>query len=172
MAIGFVPEENQSQRVRLNRIDTYVGFRMDIPKPTTEEAHIRHILRYYVSRALLKQEKEDVYVLPKVTVDGELIPIDVLAQSDGRYTLAICEPESITPETEKIMEILRSQPDLDVLVLHSQYGKPGNVEEKFSQEIESGKFRIMAVVPPPFDDVYEYDIWMFETTFRELFRDK
>jgi hypothetical protein len=171
MTIGFDPEKNQSQRVRLNRIETYVAFRMEVPKPSNEDAHLRHILRYYVSRALLKKEKEEVYVLPEVTVAGEPIPVDVLAVSDGFYTLAICEPDTITEKTEEELEKLRDQPDLEVLVLHSQYGKPGNVEEKFAAEIESGKFRIMAVVPPPFDDVYEYDIWMFETTFRELFRD-
>lgn len=171
MTIGFDPENNQSQRVKLNRIETYVAFRMEVPKPSHEEAHIRHILRYYVSRALLKKEKETVYVLPEVTLSGEAIPVDVLALSEGVYTLAICEPESITVETEDVLEKLRDQPDLEVLVIHSQYGKPGFVEEKFAAEIESGKFRIMAVVPPPFDDVYEYDIWMFETTFRELFRD-
>jgi sRNA-binding carbon storage regulator CsrA len=170
MAIVFDPENNQSQRVQLNRIETYMAFRFEIPKPPNEEAHLRHILRYYVSRALLKQDKEFVYVLPEVMVDDQNIMIDVLAQEGDQITLAICEPDSITPETEEILELLRNEQDLEVIVLHSQYGKPGNVEEKFKVEIESNKFRIMAVVPPPFDDVYEYDIWMFETTFRELFR--
>ena len=170
MAIVFDPENNQSQRVQLNRIETYMAFRFEIPKPPNEEAHLRHILRYYVSRALLKQDKEFVYVLPEVMVDDQNIMIDVLAQEGDQITLAICEPDSITPETEEILESLRNERDLEVIVLHSQYGKPGNVEEKFKVEIESNKFRIMAVVPPPFDDVYEYDIWMFETTFRELFR--
>jgi sRNA-binding carbon storage regulator CsrA len=170
MAIVFDHENNQSQRVQLNRIETYMAFRFEIPKPPSEEAHLRHILRYYVSRALLKQDKEFVYVLPEVMVDDQNIMIDVLAQEGDQITLAICEPDSITPETEEILESLRNEQDLEVIVLHSQYGKPGNVEEKFKKEIESNKFRIMAVVPPPFDDVYEYDIWMFETTFRELFR--
>lgn len=171
MSINFDPESNNSQRVRLNRIETYVAFRTEIPKPSNEEAHLRHILRYYVSRALLKQDKDAVFVLPAVSVDAQSIFVDVLAQDDDQITLAICEPESITPETEDILELLKDQEGVETIVLHSQYGKPGNVEEKFPAEIESGRFRIMAVVPPPFDDVYEYDIWMFETTFRELFRE-
>lgn len=171
MSINFDPESNNSQRVRLNRIETYVAFRTEIPKPSNEEAHLRHILRYYVSRALLKQDKDAVFVLPAVSVDAQSIFVDVLAQDDDQITLAICEPESITPETEDILELLKDQEGVETIVLHSQYGKPGNVEEKFAAEIESGRFRIMAVVPPPFDDVYEYDIWMFETTFRELFRE-
>lgn len=170
MAIVFDPENNQSQRVKLNRIETYMAFRFEIPKPPNEEAHLRHILRYYVSRALLKQDKEFVYVLPEVMADDQKIMIDVLAQEGDQTTLAICEPDSITPETEEILDLLKNEQGIEVIVLHSQYGKPGNVEEKFKEEIESNKFRIMAVVPPPFDDVYEYDIWMFETTFRELFR--
>jgi len=68
-----------------------------------------------------------------------------------------------------VLEKLKDEENIQVLVLHSQYGKPGKVAEKFADQIASKKFRILAVVPPPFDDAYEYDIWMFETTFRELF---
>jgi hypothetical protein len=170
MSIVFDQNKNQSQRVELNRIETYMAFRYEIPKPPREETHLRHILRYYVSRALLKQEKEFVYILPEVSAGPDIIPIDVLAQDEGQMTLAICEPDSITPTTEDILDLLKNEEGIEVIVLHSQYGEPGNVEEKFKAEIEAQKFRIMAVVPPPFDDVYEYDIWMFETTFRELFR--
>lgn len=170
MAIVFDQENNQSQRIKLNQTETYTAFRFQIPKPSNEDAHLRHILRYYVGRALLKQEKESVYVLPEVSVNTEKIFIDVLATNADTTTLAICEPESITSGTEDILEKLKTEEGIEVLVLHSQYGKPGNVEEKFKAEIDAQKFRIMAVVPPPFDDVYEYDIWMFETTFRELFR--
>ena len=170
MAINFNVEENLTGKVVLNRLDTYVAFRNDVPKPPSEDAHLRHILRYYVSRALLKEEKESVFVLPEVAVNEEKIFIDVLAALGEQFTLAICEPESITPETEGILELVRTEENVDVIVLHSQFGDSGNVEEKFKDEIERNKFKIMAVVPPPFDDVYEYDIWMLETTFREIFR--
>lgn len=170
MAIYFDHEENLPGKVVLNRLDTYVGFRNDVPKPPSEDAHLRHILRYYVSRALLKEKKDDVFVLPKISVEDKQIFIDVLATRGDQFTLAICEPESITQETEEILELVKGESEVDVIVLHSQFGDPGNVEEKFKAEIESSRFKIMAVVPPPFDDVYEYDIWMFETTFREIFR--
>lgn len=170
MSIVFDAENNHTQKVKENSIDTYVNFRYQIPKPTHEDAHIKHILRYYVSRALLKQENDAVYTLPEVFYNEEKIHIDVLATKGKKYTLAICEPESITPETEAVLELIKNEDNMEVIVLHSQYGNPGNVEEKFKAEIDSHKFRILAVVPPPFDDVYEYDIWMFETTFNELFR--
>lgn len=170
MSIEFDAESNHSQMVKENWIDTYVNFRYQIPKPTHEDAHIKHILRYYVSRALLKQESDAVYTLPEVFYNQQKIQIDVLATKGEKFTLAICEPESITPETEAVLELIKGEDNMEVIVLHSQYGDPGNVEEKFKTEIDSQKFRILAVVPPPFDDVYEYDIWMFETTFNELFR--
>ena len=170
MAINFDLEESLPGKVVLNRLDTYVAFRNDVPKPPSEDAHLRHILRYYVSRALLKQEKESVFVLPKVFVDEQEIFIDVLATHGDGLTMAICEPESITPETEEILRLVKEEANVDVIVLHSQFGDSGNVEEEFKEEISGDKFKIMAVVPPPFDDVYEYDIWMFETTFREIFR--
>jgi hypothetical protein len=95
-----------------------------------------------------------------------------LGIKNDQVTLAVCEPESITPETEELLENLKDLDSTDIVVVHSQYGKPGNVESKFADEIDAGKFRILAVVPPPFDDTYEYDIWMFDLTFRDLFSEQ
>ncbi len=149
--------------------ETYVGFRTAVPKPSAEDAHLRHILRFYITRALLKRGEQEVYVLPTLTVAGLTLRVDVAAGQPGRYSLAICEPGSVTPETEDLLESLREVEGIDVIVVHSQYGKPGTVLTRFKPELESKKFHLLAVVPPPFDDVYEYDIWMFETTFRNLF---
>lgn len=149
--------------------DTYMTFRGYIPKPSEEDAHLQHILRFYIVRALQKRGEQHVFVLPKLTVDGETFTVDVAAGSQGKYTVAICEPESVTAETEAILEALKDVEGVEVIVVHSQYGQPGNVMELFKKQLESKKFHLLAVVPPPFDDVYEYDIWMFETTFRNLF---
>lgn len=149
--------------------DTYMAFRSAIPKPANEEAHLRHILRFYMTRAMQKRGEQDIYVLPQVDVGGKTIRVDVAAGSAGKYTLSICEPESVMPETENILDLLKEVEGVDVFVVHSQYGKPGNVMDKFHDQLISKKFHLLAVVPPPFDDVYEYDIWMFETTFRNLF---
>ena len=149
--------------------ETYVGFRTAVPKPSAETAHLRHILRFYIARAMLKRGEQEVYVLPTLNVAGKSIRVDVAAGQPGKYSLAICEPGSVTPETEDLLELLREIDGIDVIVVHSQYGKPGNVLTRFKPELETKKFHLLAVVPPPFDDVYEYDIWMFETTFRNLF---
>jgi hypothetical protein len=149
--------------------ETYVGFRTAVPKPSAEMAHLRHILRFYIARAMLKRGEQEVFVLPTVNVAGKSIRVDVAAGRPGKYSLAICEPGSVTPETEDLLELLRDVDGIDVIVVHSQYGKPGSVLTRFKPELESKKFHLLAVVPPPFDDVYEYDIWMFETTFRNLF---
>lgn len=156
-------------KVNPGQTETYMAFRSAIPKPANEEAHLRHILRFYMTRAMQKRGEQEIYVLPQLDVAGKTIRVDVAAGSAGKYTLSICEPESVTSETEDILEILKDAEGVDVVVLHSQYGKPGNVMDKFKYQLAAKKFHLLAVVPPPFDDVYEYDIWMFETTFRNLF---
>jgi hypothetical protein len=156
-------------KVMPSQTETYMAFRSAIPKPTDEDAHLRHILRFYLVRAMQKRGEQDVYVLPEINLGDETIQVDVAAGSPGKYTLSICEPESVTPETEAILEKLKNVEGVEVVVVHSQYGQPGNVMTAFKEQLESKKFHLLAVVPPPFDDVYEYDIWMFETTFRNLF---
>ena len=160
--------ESQS-RVSSSQLETYVAFRSAISKPAAEEAHLRHILRFYMARAMQKRGEKDVYILPQLNVDGKSVRVDVAVGSAGKYTLSICEPDSVTAETEGILELLKDLDGVDVFIVHSQYGQPGNVMTKFKDQLESKKFHLLAVVPPPFDDVYEYDIWMFETTFRNLF---
>jgi len=156
-------------KVNPGQTETYMAFRGAIPKPTDEDAHLRHILRFYMVRAMQKRGEQDVYVLPMLNLAEKTVRVDVAAGSPGKYTLSICEPGSVAPETEDILDILKDVEGVDVIVLHSQYGQPGNVMTKFKEQLESEKFHLLAVVPPPFDDVYEYDIWMFETTFRNLF---
>ncbi|NOY98120.1 MAG: hypothetical protein GXP40_02810 [Chloroflexi bacterium] len=155
-------------KVTPGQTETYMAFRNAIPKPADEDAHLRHILRFYVVRAMLKRGEQDVYVLPKLKLGDKTIQVDVAAGSPGKYTLSICEPNSVTPETEEILDLLKDKDGVDVIIVHSQYGQPGTVMTKFKDQLESKKFLLLAVVPPPFDDVYEYDIWMFETTFRNL----
>lgn len=156
-------------RVSPSQTETYMAFRSAIPKPPNEEAHLRHILRFYMARAMQKRGEQDIYVLPQLNIGGKTVRVDVAAGSTGKYTLSICEPGSVTAETEEILETLKDVGEVEVIVVHSQYGQPGNVMNKFKEQFVTGKFHLLAVVPPPFDDVYEYDIWMFETTFRNLF---
>jgi len=163
-------ELNQDNLIKAkpSQTETYMAFRTAIPKPTDEDAHLRHILRFYVVRAMQKRGEENVYVLPQFNIGDETIRVDVAAGDAGKYTLSICEPGSVTPETEKILDLLKDEEGIEVIIVHSQYGQPGDVMTKFKEQLESKKFQLLAVVPPPFDDVYEYDIWMFETTFRNL----
>lgn len=157
------------KRVEAGQTETYMSFRTAIPRPADEEAHLRHILRFYMARAMQKRGEQDVYILPQLNVEGKNIRVDVAAGAPGKYTLSICEPESVTPGTEETLDLLKDVDGIEVFIVHSQYGNPGNLLTKFKDQLESRKFHLLAVVPPPFDDVYEYDIWMFETTFRNLF---
>ncbi len=169
MELIFDPQTTAAPKVQPEKTETYAIFRSAIPKPPSEEEHLRHILRFYIARAMLKQEITEIYVLPEVQVGEHAFTVDLVAVEPEKTTIAICEPESITQETEDLLEILKTVENIEVVVVHSQYGNPGNVAEKFAEEIEQKKFRVLAVVPPPFDDTYEYDIWMFDLTFRDLF---
>ena len=172
MELNFDPQTTTAYKVLPDKIETYVIFREFIPKPPREEEHLRHILRFYIARAMLKQEISEIFILPEIGVSGDTLQVDLLGIKAGKVTLAICEPESITEETEELLDKLKDVDDVEIVVVHSQYGKPGNVETKFSSQIDSGKIRVLAVVPPPFDDTYEYDIWMFDLTFRDLFAEE
>lgn len=169
MKIKLHPKSREECRINPENTETYMQFRTAIPKPSREEAHLRHILRFYMTRAMQKQGYEEIYILPEVEIDGQSMRIDVVARSDSGHALSICEPESVTAETEEMLELLTQVDDAKIIVVHSQYGNAGNIQEKFGPALESRRLRVLAVVPPPFDDVYEYDIWMFETTFRDLF---
>ena len=169
MQLLFDPQSTTAPKVQPDKVETYVIFRESIPKPPHEEEHLRHILRFYIARAMLKQEINDIFVLPEVKVGEQSLQVDLLGIKGGKTRLALCEPESITEETEDLLDKLKDVEDVEVVIVHSQYGKPGNVESKFASQIEQGIFKVMAVVPPPFDDTYEYDIWMFDLTFRDLF---
>ena len=155
--------------IKPDQTETYMIFRNAVQKPPDEDAHLRHILRFYMVRAMQKRGEQEIYVLPQLAIAEKTVRVDVIAGAPGKYAVAICEPDSVTSETESILEMLKDIKGIEVIIVHSQYGKPGNVMEKFIEQLESKKFNLLAVVPPPFDDVYEYDIWMFETTFRNLF---
>lgn len=169
MELIFDAQMTSAPKVPSDKTESYADFRSAIPRPTDEEEHLRHILRFYIARAMLKEGMEEIYVLPEIQVGEHSFRCDLLAVQPDRTTLAICEPGSITPDAEELLALLREVDDIEVVIVHSQYGDPGNVAERFGPEIDSGKFRVLAVVPPPFDDTYEYDIWMFDLTFRDLF---
>lgn len=169
--LSFSPQDNLNARVSALDMETYFSFNASHPRPVSEEVHLKHIFRLYVARALSKTGHEDIYVLPSVAVETQPLLADILAVKDGRALVAFCDKESVTPQTEQQMELLRGMENVTVLLLHSQFGEAGGVPQKFADEIAAKKVRIMAVVPPPFDDAYEYDVWIFETTFRDVFEE-
>jgi hypothetical protein len=144
-----------------------MAFRSLIPKPATEDAHLRHILRFYVTRALAKSGASQVLVRPVVKLGEHTLNVDVGARKDDRVVLAICEPAGVTAQTVAALDILKDAEATEVIVVHSRFADAGEVPQRFAPQLASKTFSLMSVVPPPFDDVFEYDIWMFELTFRE-----
>jgi hypothetical protein len=159
-------EENAGKGVTLAQMASYLAFRAVVPKPASEEAHLRHILRFYVARSLAK-EGRSVLILPVIAVGDRRLTVDVAAQRDGQVVLAICERAGVTPETMVALDVLKDAEDAETIIVHSRFASAGDVPAKYADQLAARTFRLMSVVPPPFDDVFEYDIWMFELTFRE-----
>lgn len=169
MAFRFDPASNATAKLSPLEVETYFAFNASHPRPTNEEVHLRHIFRLYVARALSKTGWKDIYVLPEALVGDRPLAPDILGFKGGKYLAAFCDKDSVTPETEEKLDMLCGEEDVKALVLHSQFGTPGEIPTRFAKEIATGRLRLMAVVPPPFDDAYEYDVWIFETTFRDVF---
>jgi hypothetical protein len=160
-------DENEGKSVALPQMETYMAFRGVIAKPVSEDAHLRHILRFYVARALARSGASPVLVQPAVRLAGQTLSVDVGALRDDRVILAICEPAGITAQTAAILEALQEAEDTEVIVIHSRFADVSALAQRFAPHLASKAFRLISVVPPPFDDVFEYDIWMFELTFQE-----
>jgi len=105
MDLIFNPEQYEHRKVNPSLIDTYVNFRSQISKPSHEDAHLRHILRFYIARAFLKTGAKDVYIMPDFQVDGQTISVDVMGAGGEKTLLAVCEPESITEKTQTILDV-------------------------------------------------------------------
>jgi hypothetical protein len=167
MRVNLDLPENAGTAIAVAQLVNYTTFRAAMPKPPGEEAHLRNILRFYVARALSKTACDALLIRPVVCVDDHRVEVDVAAPRGTHVVLAICEPAVVTPATAEKLAILKDVSDVEVVVVHSRFASPGNVQERFKEQFASRMFRLMSVVPPPFDDVLEYDIWMFELTFQE-----
>lgn len=159
--------ENAGKTIASAQLANYVAFRAVMPKPPGEEAHLRNILRFYVARALFKSAHDALLIRPVVRIGDRTFDVDVAASHGDRVVLAICEPAGVTPATVEKLTLLKDAENAEVLIVHSRFASPGDVQERFKERFASRAFRLMSVVPPPFDDVLEYDIWMFELTFQE-----
>jgi hypothetical protein len=158
--------EEAGKTLTLSQMGSYVAFRTAVPKPAGEDAHLRHILRFYVARALAKEGRE-VLILPALMVGDRRLTVDVGARRDSDVVVAICEPAGVTAGTIAALDVLKDAEHTQTIVVHSRFAGPGDVPDRYAKQLADRTFRLMSVVPPPFDDVFEYDIWMFELTFRE-----
>lgn len=159
--------ENQGKAVSQEHLQSYLVFRTAFPKPAGEDAHVRHIFRFYAARTLAKDGYEGVLIRPVVEVGTQRVEVDVAAAKGDRRVVAICEPAAVTADTSARLAVLTEAERSEVIILYSRHADPGDVPQRFAGQVASRTFRLMSVVPPPFDDVFEYDIWMFELTFRE-----
>ncbi len=169
MQVRIDPNKNRDRMAPpMSQMGSYVQFRMAMPRPSNEEVHVRHILRFYVARSFVKSGYKNVMILPTVDVDGQQLTVDVAGQKGDKYILAICEPGAVSKETLSKLDTLKDVDNAEVIILYSAHANAGDVPQRFKDQLTTRQFRLSSVVPPPFDDAMEYDIWMFEITFQEV----
>jgi hypothetical protein len=151
-------------------LGSYLEMRLRAPKPPAEERHAKHIQRFYACRGLRRSGYQELYVLPEVAADGEAFHPDVAGRRGEGLIFVYCAAHSLDeiPRSEiraltgnagpMLMLVVANVLDVDVL------------QQEFADLVGSGRLSIRTMTLPPFDDVLEYDIWMFELTFQEAAR--
>jgi len=146
----------EAQRVSIHHTKTCMAFRNDILKTTHDDIHLRHIFRFYIARVLFNQGADQIFVLPQILLNDHAITVGILAQSGDSFTVGLCQPGSITLETEELLERFKEVENTKTVILHSQFGTSGNIPTRFESQLVSKQFRLLSIVPPSFDDAYEY----------------
>jgi hypothetical protein len=149
-------------------LKSYLEFQKISPNSPTE-SHARNIMRYYVARAFDKNGFLDISVQTEF-VDknaGLSFLFDVTAVDNYNY-YALCFPGSLTEKDIAMLVLLTELEDDKVILVFSNLVSTESLRKKFNLYFENGLFQIKTMVLPPFNDLYEYDIWMFEAIFGDI----
>jgi hypothetical protein len=149
-------------------LKSYLEFQKISPNSSTE-SHARNIMRYYVARAFDKNGFLDISVQTEF-VDkntGISFLFDVTAVDNYNY-YALCFPGSLTEKDIAMLVLLTELENDKVILVFSNLISTESLRKKFSLYFENGLFQIKTMVLPPFDNLYEYDIWMFEAIFGDI----
>lgn len=149
---------------------SYLEFQKISPNSPTD-SHAHNIMRYYVARAFDKNGFQDISVQTEF-VDkntGLSFLFDVAAVDNNNYNYyALCFPGSLTEKDIAVLELLADLEDGKVILVFSNLVSTESLRRKFKLYFENGLFQIKTMVLPPFNDLYEYDIWMFEAIFGDI----
>ncbi len=150
---------------------SYTQMRACVEKPPGEERHFRHIQRYYACRGLRKVGYPEVLVLPAVTRDdGVAYHPDVVARRGEGLVFAYCAAGSLAElPREEIARLTSEAGPVVLLVVAGTLDVPA-LQREYHDLVEAGRVSIRTMPLPPFEQVLEYDIWMFELAFQDVGR--
>ena len=164
------PFEIQGRRLSEYDLGSYHQFRQAVSKPIGEDRHARHIQRFYACRGLRKIGYPDIYVLPELTAGGDGLHPDVVGQRGQGATFVYCAATSLDEIPRGEVARLMDEAGPMVMLVVANVLDVDALSSELATYVSSGRLSIRTMTLPPFDDVLEYDIWMFELTFQEAAR--
>ena len=151
-------------------LGSYLAMRLAAPKPVAEDRHARHIQRFYACRGLRRAGYTEQFVLPTVTAGARTFHPDVVGRGPGGLEFAYCAADSLAQVPVDEIRELTAGDGPTVMVVAANVLDIDRLQETFRDEVARRRVSIRTMTLPPFDDVLEYDIWMFELTFQEAVR--
>lgn len=149
---------------------SYVVMRQAAPKPPSEDRHVRHIQRFYACRGLRRSGYSELFVLPDVTDGERRYHPDVVGRRGEGLEFVYCAASTLDEIPRAEIRELTAEAGPMVMLVVANVLDVDRLQEEFADLVAASRLSIRTMTLPPFDDVLEYDIWMFELTFREAVR--
>lgn len=151
-------------------LGSYLLMRTVAPKPPDEDRHARHIQRFYACRGLRRLGYPELFVLPEVRADDTPLHPDVVARRGDGMVFVYCAALSLDEIPRDEIRLITAEAGPMLMLVVANVLDVDRMSEEFRDLVSSGRMSIRTMTLPPFDDVLEYDIWMFELTFQEAAR--
>ena len=160
--------ENLGAEVTAGATRSYLAFRASSPKPAPEADHRRHLLRFYVVRALARSGYHILLVRPVVRVGQRRLRVDVAARRGTHVVLALCDHQETTPEILATLGFLSLADHVEVLLVRRAESRiDADLYRRLRAQFDLREFRLVSVALPPFDDPLECDTWIYAEALRE-----
>ncbi|HYM69006.1 MAG TPA: hypothetical protein VEZ44_05370 [bacterium] len=168
MRVDLDLPENLGADVPAGATRSYLAFRASSPKPAPEVDHRRHLLRFYVARALARSRYDTLLIRPVVGVGQRRLRVDVAARRGIQVALALCDYPETTPETLAKLAVLSRVDHVEVLLVrHAASRIDAGLHGRLRAQFGPREFRVVSVTLPPFGDPLECDTWIYAETLRE-----
>jgi hypothetical protein len=149
---------------------SYMELRQAVPKPVSEDRHARHIQRFYACRGLRRAGYPELFILPEVTAAERRFRPDVVGRRGDGLEFVYCAAQSLEEIPLEEIRVLTAEAGPMVMLVVANVLDVDRLTDDLRDVVASGRVAIRTMTLPPFDDVLEYDIWMFELTFQEAVR--